>query len=287
MRKHSLLAVILLCSLSLLAEIHVTKVDVKPRWPWSGLVDVTYTIEGGEGEYCTVAFSGHDRARDKAVEMKSMSGAGTRFLVSAGTHTTTWDAATDVPGFHTPSFTVSVEATAVSEKPLYLVVDLSKGATANRYPVGYTTTPPDLNDPACRTTELWLRYIPKGKFMMGSPKGEMGRYDDEKQHEVKLTRDYYVGVFECTQRQWELVMGEGDRPSYFKNDDCYATRPRRAGLLQPDTRRNMARRKAHRGRGLIHGAPPGEDGPALRPPDRGPVGVCLPRWNHKGPEFGG
>lgn len=34
---------------------------------------------------------------------------------------------------------------------------------------------------------------------------------------------YYIGVFEITQRQWELIMG--DRPSYFRNDKYYQTRP--------------------------------------------------------------
>ncbi len=40
---------------------------------------------------------------------------------------------------------------------------------------------------------------------------------------VVLTNAYWIGVFETTQRQWELV--KGDRPSYFKNDVYYATRP--------------------------------------------------------------
>ena len=38
-----------------------------------------------------------------------------------------------------------------------------------------------------------------------------------------MTKDFYIGVFEVTQRQWELVMG--DRPSYYNKEDCYATRP--------------------------------------------------------------
>ena len=40
---------------------------------------------------------------------------------------------------------------------------------------------------------------------------------------MTLTQDYYIGVFECTQRQYELVMGT--KPSYFNNADYYATRP--------------------------------------------------------------
>ena len=106
---------------------------------------------------------------------------------------------------------------------MYAVVDLSGGPNASSYPVRYTDVVPNLEDDTCRTTELWLRKIPKGTFIMGSPEDEEGRFRDETQHEVTLTQDYYIGVFECTQRQWELVMG--DRPSFFNNTAYYATRP--------------------------------------------------------------
>ena len=106
---------------------------------------------------------------------------------------------------------------------LYVVVDLSGGPDATHYPVRYSSTGPDLDDDICRTSELWLRKIPAGKFIMGSPENELGRNDNETQHEVTLTQDYYIGVFECTQRQWELVMGT--RPSYFSNEDYYSIRP--------------------------------------------------------------
>ena len=75
---------------------------------------------------------------------------------------------------------------------LYAVVDLSGGADAESYPVRYSATGPDLNDDTCRTTELWLRRIPKGTFIMGSPEDEVGRYSDEPQREVTLTQDYYT-----------------------------------------------------------------------------------------------
>ena len=99
----------------------------------------------------------------------------------------------------------------------YLVIDLSGGHNASHYPVRYTDEAPNILLSGCRTTELWLRRIPAGSFMMGSPRGESGRYDDEKQHRVTLTRDYYIGIFPCTQRQYVLVTG--GNPSHFKGGD--------------------------------------------------------------------
>ena len=52
-----------------------------------------------------------------------------------------------------------------------------------------------------------LVLIPVGKFMMGSPESEKGRRDNETQHEVTLTKPFYMGKYEVTQEQWESVMG--------------------------------------------------------------------------------
>ena len=65
-----------------------------------------------------------------------------------------------------------------------------------------------------------FRYIPPGTFQMGSPPDEPGRYDRETQHEVTLTRGYWLGETEVTQGQWRQVMG--NNPSEFQQcgDDC-------------------------------------------------------------------
>lgn len=54
---------------------------------------------------------------------------------------------------------------------------------------------------------LELVYIQHGTFMMGSPASEPGRYDDEVQHRVTLTRDFWLGKYPVTQGQWKAVMG--------------------------------------------------------------------------------
>ena len=59
-----------------------------------------------------------------------------------------------------------------------------------------------------------LVLIPKGTFMMGSPVSEELRQEDETQHEVTISKDYYLGVYEVTQAQYEKVMGKN--PSHFQ-----------------------------------------------------------------------
>jgi len=63
--------------------------------------------------------------------------------------------------------------------------------------------------------KMRLVLIPAGKFMMGSPATEVGRGGDEgPQHEVTISKPFYMGVLEVTQEQYEAVMGVN--PSSFK-----------------------------------------------------------------------
>jgi len=107
----------------------------------------------------------------------------------------------------------------------YLVVDVSGGTGATKYAVSYLTSVPvgGWTD-AHKTTNIVFRRIPATTgYTMGSPVGELGRVIDETQHQVALSQDFYIGVFQVTQRQWELVMG--NKPSHFNNAAYYQTRP--------------------------------------------------------------
>ena len=65
-----------------------------------------------------------------------------------------------------------------------------------------------------RGVNLAMILIPQGRFMMGSPFSEPGHKSDEAQHQVVLSRPYFIGKNEVTQEQWEAVMG--DNPSQTK-----------------------------------------------------------------------
>ena len=66
---------------------------------------------------------------------------------------------------------------------------------------GQSFSIPDIN-----LDMLWCK---PGTFMMGSPEDEKGRTMGrvETQHEVTLTKGFWLGKYEVTQEQWEKVMG--------------------------------------------------------------------------------
>ncbi len=111
-----------------------------------------------------------------------------------------------------------------AEGALFLVVDLSAGPTAEAYPVTeLTEMPADGWTDEYKTTKLVLRRIPAGTFLMGSPTSERGYSPDETLHQVALSRAFYIGVFEVTQKQWERVMGSW--PSLFCETTVRDARP--------------------------------------------------------------
>ena len=75
------------------------------------------------------------------------------------------------------------------------------------------------------TVAMDMIWCPPGTFTMGSPTTEAGRQADrEDEHNVSLTRGFYLGKYEVTQAQYEAVMtGNTDSlsttPSEFLGND--------------------------------------------------------------------
>jgi formylglycine-generating enzyme required for sulfatase activity len=61
-----------------------------------------------------------------------------------------------------------------------------------------------------------LVRIPPGKFTMGSPTDEDGHGEDEKQHEVEITQEFWLGVHEVTQKEYEKIVGKN--PSFYSKN---------------------------------------------------------------------
>jgi formylglycine-generating enzyme required for sulfatase activity len=68
------------------------------------------------------------------------------------------------------------------------------------------------------TNSIGMKFvrIPPGKFKMGSPKTENDRKQNESQHEIEITKVFWLGIHEATQRQFKQIMGYN--PSCFSAD---------------------------------------------------------------------
>lgn len=104
---------------------------------------------------------------------------------------------------------------------LYCVVDLSGGSTAARYPVSYLDDVPKGGwTDEYKTSKLVLRKIQPGTFVMGDQVHGNEKFPTAK---ITLTKPFYIGVFEVTQRQWELV--DGKRRGFWRHEASFEKRP--------------------------------------------------------------
>jgi uncharacterized repeat protein (TIGR02543 family) len=91
---------------------------------------------------------------------------------------------------------------------------LVSGQSSEGKKTGDIYTIPDLS--------LDMIWVEPGTFDMGSPTSEAGRGDNETQHQVTLTKGFYLGKYEVIQAQYEAVMtgnvdGLSATPSYNSN----------------------------------------------------------------------
>ena len=91
---------------------------------------------------------------------------------------------------------------------------LVSGQSSEGKKTGDIFTIPDLS--------LDMIWVEPGTFDMGSPTTEAGRYSEEAQHQVTLTKGFYLGKYEVTQAQYEAIMtgnvdGLSATPSYNSN----------------------------------------------------------------------
>ncbi len=205
------------------AGVSVDNVTARQRFPWNGLVDVSYHVGSAGADTNAALFFSAIATDGNTGQVYPVSSIVSDDTVRQGVNKFVWDMAADIPDLVTDALSVSVAITPAE----CLLVDLSGGPDALNYPVSRlsaTETPAAWTD-AYKTTNLVLRRIPRGSFVMGSPTNEQGRaYDGrEVQHPVTLTDDFFIGVFEVTQKQYERVMGAW--PSYFTNALYRDTRP--------------------------------------------------------------
>ena len=61
-------------------------------------------------------------------------------------------------------------------------------------------------------------HCPAGFYIAGSPLSEIGRWNDEYQRKITITKDFYIGIYPITQSMYCSIT-EKDNPSIFINDN--------------------------------------------------------------------
>ena len=124
-----------------------------------------------------------------------------------------------------------VTAWPLDNTPDYMVVDVSAAAQPNTqkyYPAVEFLPGGLLGKDEYRTTSIVMRKIMAKDvtWTMGSTALETRRNSTrEATHQVTLTNNYYIGVFEITQAQWDLIQPSRLAPSYYNNAADRAMRP--------------------------------------------------------------
>jgi formylglycine-generating enzyme required for sulfatase activity len=195
------------------------------------MVDVLYDL-AGEAAIVTLGIETNGVAiPDSAVTRLS---GDVSVVIQPGAHTITWNAGADWPEHAVTNARARVTAWSTNAPPQYCAVDVTGGPSTNSYPVYYYASaeavPGGVTNDLYKTVHILMRQIPPtgGEgFMMGSPSNETGRDGArEDWHDVVLTKDYYAGVYEVTQSQWQQVMGDvWSWPAKWSNNDYRLTRP--------------------------------------------------------------
>ncbi|MBP5543635.1 MAG: formylglycine-generating enzyme family protein [Kiritimatiellae bacterium] len=209
------------------SALEIADVTARQRWPWNNLVDVTFQLSGAESSetfYRIDVSASYPGMAGDAVAAKSL--VSEPLVKGNGSHTVVWDMGADLPCLVASNLTVSVSAAPLAPTdPVYMIVDLSDGASATSYPVRYSLTGPDLSDDTCRTSEMWFRLCPAGTFTMGAASSDYATVSSWclPAHSVTLTKPFWLGVFEVTQEQYYRIRGSW--PSHYSNETYRATRP--------------------------------------------------------------
>ncbi len=88
------------------------------------------------------------------------------------------------------------------------------GRSQAKVPARVPDPPPAVGSTWTNTLGAEFKWIPAGKFVMGSPADEAGRQADEVQHSVTISAGYWMGKHEVTRREWHAVMGTTDAPDH-------------------------------------------------------------------------
>lgn len=214
----------------------VDRLVARQMWPWERHFEIGYRLKTASLEAVDVSLRVSAGGESFDIPAEKLLGE-TKGLTS-GDYKLAWDSSlcesptAEWLKVHTGELAFSVVTARATDIPEYLIIDLSGGAEAASWPAervvgkqlaGWTDE--------YKTTKLVLRRIYAGgkgdvfssatgvNFMFGTPEGDPYKFSDEwKAQKVTLTNDYYIGVFELTQKQYQLITGDSVSSAITQGD---------------------------------------------------------------------
>ena len=179
-------------------------VEARQRYPWNGLVDLKFTITGEIGTKYDTSFVAKDMVGGTNIAMKTVRksngvAAEEKEKLLPGTYNWVWDAAADLPkDFKCERMTVEGKAGEILK--LYMVLDLKTGSVSY-----FDAIPNGAWSDTYKKTHVAMRLCQPGAFLMQGKK------------KVTLTKPFYIGVFEMTEKHIWNIMGK----FYHSYNDSY------------------------------------------------------------------
>ena len=191
------------------------------------MVTVTYRLTG-DPAVVTMAVETNGVPAGGEATWTAFGDVARRVEPGAGTRTIRWQPIKDMPGVDAAAGGVKVllKAWAIDAPPDYMAVDLDAMLTNSvRYYETAAAVPGGVTNDLYKTRFLLMRKMPAAEvtWCMGrnSTEGDFGDAtlaEAEVGHLVTLSADYYIGVYEFTQKQWAILTG-GSWPSVFQGAD--------------------------------------------------------------------
>ena len=215
-----MIRVLLACLLasSALADVSpsVSRIAVKQRWPWSTKVDIDYWLESDHP--VDVSFTATWDGQTEPFAITGVALGGCTYSARPGMNHAEWDPSAAGVSTSSPLKNFAVTPTIESfDSRKYLVISLGTGDCtfyANEPAGGW-------NQPDYKKENMVFRRIPAGVYSLGYTTEQMNRlaalgasgkdsYATQfVQRTVRITSDFYIGLFQVTNYQNSRLGGTG------------------------------------------------------------------------------
>ena len=195
----------------------VSGITCRQRWPWNGKVDIDYTLTSSSaGAAFNVQFYGKI-GDGEAFNLTKVEGDGQYGIVfGSGSKRLTWDSTAELGNtVNSGKAKIAIYAEDKTGDAKYIAFDLESNT------VVLTKDAPSAAEGAVtKLSQVWFRRVEPGTFKMGSNSNDPYHEEyaaSEVEHTVTITKPFYMGVFEFTQKQYETIYGSNpvEMPAYI------------------------------------------------------------------------